>query len=126
MSGGTAAREKPAAEHRPAWAKDTAPEAPPATAPVTPARRRPRLRAVVPAVLLAAGLALYWLPVPGLDEAALDAMGDHSFQVLLMCYAPGGVGDDEVVVRVGLRPPSRQRAFQPPDGALERETGALR
>ncbi|ALM42575.1 hypothetical protein [Streptomyces sp. FR-008] len=75
MSGGTAAREKPAAEHRPAWAKDPAPEAPPPTAPVTPARRRPRLRAVVPAVLLAAGLALYWLPIPGLDEAALDAMG---------------------------------------------------
>ncbi|MFE6721521.1 hypothetical protein ACFVDU_28525 [Streptomyces albidoflavus] len=77
MSGGTAAREELAAEHRPAWAKDPAPEAPPPAgeAPVAAARRRPRLRTVVPALLLAAGLALYWLPVPGLDEAALDAMG---------------------------------------------------
>ncbi|NEE26359.1 hypothetical protein G3M53_12905 [Streptomyces sp. SID7982] len=30
---------------------------------------------MAPALLLAAGLALYWLPVPALDESALDAMG---------------------------------------------------
>ncbi|WP_436736238.1 hypothetical protein [Streptomyces sp. BBFR102] len=78
MSGGPAAREDVAAEHRPAWAKDPEPGAPPPPArkaPAAPARRRPRLRAVGPALLAAAGLVLYWLPVPGLDEAALDAMG---------------------------------------------------
>ncbi|MEU3042678.1 hypothetical protein ABZ700_17275 [Streptomyces diastaticus] len=78
MTGGPAAEEaEAAAEHRPSWAK-AAPEVPPTAegeTPGGPARRRPSLRTVAPALLLAAGLALYWLPVPALDESALDAMG---------------------------------------------------